>query len=239
MSGQNSQLDKIEKEIRKNAMEGKFDKQLIDLNNDGNDDVIYSSTCAGDPKCISVYLKVGEIYKEQVNEQCSQYNIWTADDKKLLYLNLYHCCGESPYISNRLFEFNKTNASLKENYVLTNNEYTEDTSLLTPYTYAVNPYYAKVTFDNYNLRFSPSIDKLSKRVRETFTYACEDNTNIIAKIKVNSRIKVLAELIEKERIWLFIEIESNSIAGKCNPVNFEFKNQKLRGWVSSKYAERE
>lgn len=236
--GQTSQLDKIESEIKENAMMGKFDKQIIDLNNDGKDDIIYLYQC-GEPKCIKVFLNVGGLYKEQISEQCTSSFLWNVENKKILNLGLTHCCGESPYFSNRTFEFNQTSATLKDNYVLTNSEYTEQISLLTPFSYSTNPFFVKVSLDNYNLRFSPSIEKLEGKAKETFTYACEDGTNIIAKLKITSRIKVLSELIEKDRKWLFVEVENSMIAEKCNPINFEFKEQKLRGWVSDKYVERE
>jgi hypothetical protein len=236
--GQTSQLDKIESEIKKNAMEGKFDKQIIDLNNDGKDDIIYLYQC-GEPKCIKVFLNIRGLYKEQINEQYISFALWNIDNKKMFNLILTHCCGESPYFSNRTFEFNQTSATLKDNYVLTNSEYTEQTNLLTPFSYSTNYFFVKVTLDNYNLRFSPNIEKLKGKAKETFTYGCEDGTNIIAKIKIASRIKVLSELIEKDRKWLFVEVEKSMIAEKCNPIDFDFENQKLRGWISDKYVERQ
>ncbi|MEA5426969.1 hypothetical protein [Arcicella lustrica] len=238
--GQSSQINKIESEIKKNANDRTFEKQIIDLNNDGKNDIIYLYGC-GEPNCITVFLNMDGQYKEQLHEQCNSYVLWNIDNKKMLYVRLTHCCGESPYLSNRVFEFNESSAIIKENYVLTNSSYTENTHLLEPFIYFTNTFFVKVTIDNYNLRFSPSIDKLEGKVKETFTYACEDGTNIIAKIKIASKIKVLSEIIEKDRKWLFVEVENNTIAGKeeCNPISFEFKNQKLRGWISDKYVTRE
>lgn len=236
--GQTTQLAKIESEIKKNATTGQFDKQIIDLNNDSKDDIIYIYQC-GEPRCIKVFINIDGLYKEQISEQCISFSLWTVENKKILNLRLTPCCGESPYFSNRTFEFDQTSAILKDNYVLTNNEYTGQISILTPFSYSTNPFFVKVSLDNYNLRFSPSIEKLEGKAKEIFTYACEDGTNIIAKIKIASRIKVLSELIEKDRTWLFVEVEKSMISGGCNPITFDFKEQKLRGWISNKYVERE
>lgn len=236
--GQTSQLDKIETEIRKTAYEGRFDKNDLDLNNDGTNDMLYLYQC-GEPSCVKVFLNIGGLYKEQVSEQFTAYNLMPDGNKRLLYLRLKHCCGESPYVSNRVFEFGDSSASLKENYVLTNFEYIADTRLLMPTDYLPNAYSVKITADNYNMRFSPSTEKLSGKMKELFTYACEDGTNIIAKIKIGSTIKVLSERVEKNMKWLFVEIEKNTIAGSCNPIDFDFKDQKLRGWVSDEHVEKQ
>ncbi|QNK64562.1 hypothetical protein H7F33_08815 [Pedobacter sp. PAMC26386] len=233
--GQTPQLKEIENKIKKDAIGGKFEKQVVDLNNDGKNDIIYLYQC-GEPKCIKVLLNIEGVYKEQVAEQCNSYAIRKINNQKLIYLTLTHCCGESPYVSKRVFEFNKTSASLKENYVLTNDEYTGNIALLMPLVYSENSVYVKVIADNYNLRFSPSIQKLEKEVKNTFVFGVEEGTNIIAKIKLGSTLKVLSELIEKDRTWLFVEVEKNTIGEKNSPIDFDFKGQKLRGWISDKYV---
>lgn len=230
---QSTGLEAIEKEIKSRAIGGRFTKQMVDLNKDQKDDVIYLYEC-GEPKCIQVFLNINGQYKEQVNEQFTNYIILETTPKKQIYLRLLHCCGESPYSSMRMFEFNQISAELKENYVLTNKDYVKNTKFLTPLAYQ-KPTLGKVTFDNYNLRFSPDVNPL----KYSFDYGCEEGTNIIAKLKSGSVVQILSELIDKDRTWLFVEVNSSSINGKHNPVDFDFKGQHLRGWISSKKVERQ
>ncbi|NQX43682.1 hypothetical protein SAMN05421820_1302 [Pedobacter steynii] len=92
---QTDQLQKIENDIKANAMEHKFDKQIIDLNNDQIDDYIYLYQC-GEPKCIKVYLNINGILKEQIAEQCWSYRVFNINNRKILTLILGHCCGKAP-----------------------------------------------------------------------------------------------------------------------------------------------
>ena len=120
--------------------------------------------------------------------------------------------------------------------MLTNNAYTGTTPFITPAKYLLKSYFVTVAIDAYKLRFSPSIAPLTAAETESFEWACEDSTNIIAKLKNGSRAKVLAELQQEGRRWLFVEVETGALAGDCNPVDFEFAGQKLRGWVSSSFV---
>lgn len=235
---QNQQIDKIEQEIRSGAIGGEFEKLSIDLNNDNIPDIIYLYQAA-EPKAIEVYLNMDGTYKRMLKEMCSSYSLWQVGDVKKLQLTLYTCCGESPYISKRMFSFKQSQAQLLENYVITNRDYVANAYLLVPEIYLPDTYYVRTTTENYNMRFLPSIDKFREADSETFSYGCEDGTNIIAKIKIGSQLKVLAELIEKDRTWLFVEMEESAIAEGCNPLNFDFDNQKLRGWVSGKFVKKE
>jgi len=55
---------------------------------------------------------------------------------------------------------------------------------------------------------------------------------------MGSKINILSELIQRDRSWLFIEVDPTFLVGKDHPVSFDFKDQQLRGWISSKYVTR-
>ncbi|MDR1201047.1 MAG: hypothetical protein LBL58_05360, partial [Tannerellaceae bacterium] len=104
------------------------------------------------------------------------------------------------------------------------------------------PYYVKTLNDNYNLRFSPDMKAFSGDI----VFTCQPNTNIIATIKIGARLKVLAELPEEDRTWLYVEAEEKVIKNRCDVTDFDeftaFKdhgNPSVRGWVSSRYTEKE
>lgn len=233
---QKNNLEAFESNLKKELGDLQtFQKHVVDLNNDTQSDVIYLYSC-GEPLCVNVFLNINDSYQSVLYEQCSNYDLYKITDGKLaLKLNLFHCCGESPYESIRSFEFNGKSAILKENYVKINEKYILNNKIIVPEYSLLEPYFVRNTVTDYNIRSTPSVETLEKREIELFTYGCEVGTNIIAKINLNSKIKVLSELIQNDRTWLFVEIEGSDLNSKCNPVDFEFKNQKLRGWISSKF----
>ena len=225
------EIELIEKNIKANSATKDFQKLETDLDNDKDLDYIYLYQCS-EPKCIEVYLNVNQKLEKVISEFCYDYYLFN-NLKKDLVIKQNHCCGESPYTSNRVFNFYSDKISLKENYVIFNEGY----ELLEPVLYLTSPYNVKVLNNNYNVRFSPNIREYSE---DESMFSCEPNTNIIGKLKVNSNPKVLSELIRENRIWLFIEIDSESLnSSLCNnPIDYEFKEQKLRGWISNNFVEK-
>lgn len=234
---QYNSLKDYELQLKKSLGEDQdYKKQLVDLNNDHKEDAIYLFSC-GEPNCVAILLNDTNGYKKIVEEQCFNYDLWKLDsDTYQLDFSLYHCCGESPYVSKRAYRFEFNRAILIENYVIINDNYVGNVKLTIPNQLNKKTYYVTNTVQDYNLRFSPSIDLLDNNLKESFTFGCEEGTNIISKIKLNSKIAVLAELIYGERVWLYVEIEGSFLNEKCNPVDFDFDHQKIRGWISNKFV---
>lgn len=208
-----------------------FDKLEIDLDNDNDLDYIYLYKC-GEPKCIEVYLNTNKKLEKVISEFCYNYYLYNNSLKEL-FIKQNHCCGESPFTSNRVFNFHSDKIVTKENYVIFNDSH----ELLEPSSFLSSPYNVKILNNNYNVRFSPNIKVLNE---DESMFACEPNTNIIAKLKEGSGVTVLAELIKEDRIWLFVEIDSKCLNfNQCrNPINYNFKGQKLRGWISNNFTEK-
>jgi len=229
-NGLESQLGLIEEKIESKSMNS-FEKLEIDLDNDNDLDYVYLYQCA-EPRCIEVYLNINQKLEKVISEFCYDYYLYD-DEKKGLVIKQNHCCGESPFTSNRVFNFDSDKAIIKENYVVFNDSY----ELLKPELYLTSIYDVKILNKNYNVRFSPNIGKYDNTES---IFSCEPNTNIIGKLKQNSSVKVLAELIKEKRIWLFVEIDNDSLNFiKCeNPIDFDYENQKLRGWISNNFVEK-
>lgn len=229
-NGFQEQLEIIEENIKSNSISD-YQKLESDLDNDNDLDYIYLYQC-GEPKCLEVYLNVNQKLQRVISEFCFDYYLYNGKNKNLI-IKRNHCCGESPFTSNRVFNFKSDKITLKENYVIFN----EGHELLNPETFLTSNYEVKILNNNYNVRFSPNIRKYTE---DESVFSCEPNTNIIGKLKANSTVKVLSELIKENRIWLFVEIESESLnLNKYNnPINYNFKEQKLRGWISNNFVEK-
>lgn len=209
--------------------QSKISTQTIDFDNNGIQDTIQTKVC-GEYTCLKVILNNEE--RPAIEEQTFKYYVYSVNNLTFLHLVLGHCCGESPFLSHRVFSFANGEANLYQNYVLLNSSYDENQSLLKPEFYNKISKYGIVTFNNYNMRFAPYI---SDKKHEKFDYGCERNSNIIAKLKKDAQVKILSILRKPKRNWYFIEVKKNVINGDCNPITFDFSDQKLRGWISDKY----
>lgn len=218
---------------------------VFDLDNDSDLDVIINSQCS-ESKCLEVYLNIEGNYKNVISEFGS-INFTLTDSKKgetsKLVLNSVtnHCCGESPFGSSRDFIFVKDRVIVKNNYVSYNYEFYNDEDnyrlTLEPHKLLEKPYYVNIIVDNYNVRFSADLDNHNS------TFTCPDKTNIIAKLKKGTTVKVIGEFEGndyKKRTWLYVEIPNESINNnECSsPISYGFDKQKLRGWISNKYVEK-
>ena len=222
-----------------------FSVKLIDLDNDNDLDYIFSFGC-GEGNCLRVHLNINGNYKKVIDEFGHESFYFTDAIKKQasnLVLNAInnHCCGESPFGSNRDFSFTNNKVLVKNNYVSYNHEIynDEDNTRLTliPDRLLNKTYEVNITLDNYNVRFSADLES------HNATFTCPEKTNIIAKLNKGTTVKVLGEFKGndyKERTWLYVEIPNKSInSNKCSsPINYGFAEQKLRGWISNKYAEK-
>ncbi len=222
-----------------------FSTKLIDLDNDGDLDYIFSFGC-GEGNCLRVHLNANNKYDKVIDELGNE-SFYFMDSKEneasKLILNSVnnHCCGESPFASNRDFSFANNNLIIENNYVSYNYEiYNEEDNYrltLIPDKIFDKGYNVTITLDNYNVRFSADLEKHNS------TFTCPEKTNIIAKLKKGATVKVIGEFKgndAEERTWLYVEIPNQSINdSECpSPISYGFDKQKLRGWISNKYVEK-
>jgi hypothetical protein len=240
-SGQTVSLEKEEQEMRNSAYEGNIEKQSADLNGDGETDFVYFYA-VGELYLLRVYLQSGGKYVKTFETLCSGY--WlesSAGDVKLRTVN-GGCCGEDPFTLKRTYTFDKNSAQLVEYYIETDGAYTEDRQTV-PFSLLEVPYPVKTLNEGYNLRFSPDTDVFEESNEENFLFTCLPKTNIIATLKAGARLRVLAEQVAGERTWLYVEVEETDVKNKCKLIFDDFlehhPSPSVRGWVSSRYTERE
>jgi hypothetical protein len=241
-SGQTVSLETEEQEMRNSALDGKIEKQRTDLNRDGKTDFVYYYA-VGELYLLRVYLQSDGKYVKSFETLCSGY--WlpsSAGDQTLQTVN-GACCGESPFTLRRTFTFDKNSAQLVENYIETDGAYTKGRQT-NPLSLLEVPYPVKTLNEGYNLRFSPDTDVFEASSEENFLFTCLPKTNIIATLKADARLRVLAEQVAGERTWLYVEVEEKDLKDKCCII-FDFNelahhaSLSVRAWVSSRYTERE
>jgi len=226
-----NKIKEIENKIESNSFDG-FKKQIIDIDNDEDLDLIYLYQC-GEVKCVELYLNINNEYKKAIDESCYEYVIKETNNKNLMTIKQNHCCGESPFTSVRSFSFNTDKIKLNENYVIFN----DSKELLSPKKILQTQYKVRIINVDYNIRFSPNIREYNE---DESAFSCEESTNIIGKLNKGAVVNVLSEIKKEERIWLFVEIKGLDLNTKScnNPINYNFKNQKLRAWISGNFTEK-
>ncbi|MDR2823922.1 MAG: hypothetical protein LBB41_01825 [Prevotellaceae bacterium] len=227
--------EQAEREMLENANDGEeVKKQSADLNGDGKKDLIYA--CGyGEMTNIRVFLQTGDGYVESINTGCTSFTLLPAAAGNRQLQLIENSGGESPFTSYRTFIFNGTSARPVENYIVTNDDYTEG-RITVPPSLTDEPYCVKTPTDC-NLRFSPDTDVFENSSDIGFTL--DMHTNIIAIVKAGIRLKVLSELPAGERTWLYVEVEETSLENS-QVTDFDLissfndhRHPSVRGWISN------
>jgi len=235
------ELKEIHKSIKEKAT-GEISVKCIDLDNDGDKDFLFTYP-RGESDYFEVYLTINGKLKNVISEFGSiSFDYKNSFDFKasliILKSDFNHCCGESPFDSSRRFTFNNDNFEIIENYVRYDHEnYCFDQRLwdykFFPSRFLKNPYSVIITENNNNVRFSSDLEN------HKADFICIDNSNIIGQLNKNAKVIVLAEEKGKDRdlrTWLYVEINESDLNTKTcnNPLNYNFKGQTLRGWISDR-----
>jgi hypothetical protein len=236
-----SGMEKEEQEMQAACIDGKMEKRTVDVNGDGEEDLLYYYA-VGEIHNFRAYIRYKDEYIRKIDILCGNYSIYRDDrtDDTRIRLQEWGCCGENPFFRTWTYKFDGIAVSITENYIETNEEYTEGKKTA-PASWLDAPYYVTTLNDNYNLRFSPDMDAFTNEADVWFT--CRPNTNIIATVKSGIRLKVLSEQSGEGRTWLYVEVEIDALRDKCDTeTDFDKENLPtpvLRGWVSGRYTERE
>lgn len=222
---------KQEKKYYPNINDLKNDLHVIDLNNDNLDDIVFDGYTGGEPREISFFINTGKLF-EKIFSDLQGISKMEFNNNVLskLIINDWGCCGEFvitqkeydvfPNYGILLFELKRT---LK---------YIDNTEL--PTEYWLKPKTIEVLNDKYNLRYSPTIDK----VTESFYSPKPTYGNIIGNLSKGVEAIAIGESTDETgRIWFFV-----SVLPKYNISNSYFydipgsqKSYKC-GWVSSRFV---
>lgn len=235
-------LQKITESIKENAI-GDISTICIDFDNDGDNDYLFTYSC-GESNCFEVFLTINGKLERVIKEfGYISYNYENSIDFQPSYLilksDLNHCCGESPFDSFRRFVFKNDKFYIIENYIRYDHEnYCLDDRLwdysFFPTKFLLNSYSVKMTKEN-NIRFSADLEE------HKADFVCVENSNIIGQLKKDTEVTVIAEKSGEDkdiRTWLYVEIDESDLEIKTcsSPLSYDFKGQKLRGWISDKYT---
>lgn len=212
-----------------------FDKfTFIDLDKDGENDVIYIGESGAEPRCIRIFLNNKNTFNKVFDEFSYKPKL-TFEDGKLINLKVFqtHCCGESwdkhiKYFSIKITPNQFKNNKIEDYYVFEANQ--------EPSNYT-KPYKVKTT-TAINARYSPAIGVIPKKEYKEELKMAE---NIIGNLKTNIFLNVIGEKKDNKdgRTWLYVEAQKSQFE-KENFVIFGDEDEfSIRCWISKKNVETE
>lgn len=205
---------------------------VVDVNNDGLDDVIFEGMNGGEPQEIYIFLNQGNSFKNVFHgQQTFNEMIFENGILKEIRLSDWDCCAG--YLKrNKWIDVSHKNGELTFNEYRVF-EYTDNTVL--PSEYWSNPKKIKTLNDNYNMRYAPEINDTTENY---ITFELHLG-NSVAKIPKNTEALAIAESTDSTgRIWYFVAIPPKYELRETVFYDDEEKADNYRcGWISSNFIE--
>lgn len=208
------------------------DLHVIDINNDGLDDVVFDGMSGGEPREIAIFLNNGNTFSKIFTDYQGITKI-EIQNGILTKINIkdWGCCANF-IVTTKFYDVEYKDGVFEFNQKMSF-KYVENTVLPDKYWSATKT--VEILNDNYNLRFSPEIDD------KTIIYLDTEPTfgNTIGKLSKNSFAIALGESTDATgRIWFFValtpefELKESYLYDSKN----EMKSYKC-GWISSRFVD--
>ena len=207
---------------------------FIDLDNDGDDDLIYIGESGAEPKCIRIFLNNKNTFVK-VFDEFSNKPLLTFKDDQLVNLKVFqtHCCSEGwdkhiKYFSIKIISNEFKNNKIEDYYVFEANQ--EPSNYQKSYKVHSNT--------TVNVRYSPAIGIITKK---EYKDELKMSENIIGNLKTGVTVNVLGEKKDEKdgRTWLYVEANKNLFENANFVIVGEEDNFNVRGWISKKNVETE
>jgi hypothetical protein len=213
-----------------NGEELRLYSRLVDLNNDGLQDVVYSGTSGGEPNIVHLFLQTENGF-EQVFEVMQSIDkvTWKGEFLDKVFVSTPGCCADYRLI-NSVYEV-KYNSQNRPIFTKIFQSVEIGDELIKPKNYFNNLIQFEVNNDGYKLRLAPIIDN------ETEFHWLEITGNTFATLKQGTRGTALASsLDETGRTWWYVEIDFNSNVQNCILTTPDQFPTKIIGWLSSRFV---
>jgi hypothetical protein len=207
---------------------------FLDINGDGNLDVIFSGESGGEANLILVYMNVGGKYKQVFSgEQYVDSLEWRDNRLYKIYIDDPGCCAEY-LVFKKIYQVSYDKANTPAFVQLHQSEYVKGTDF--PDSLWANPVRFEVLNDGYKLRFRPTVDDSS---RQEWCDEPPYTGNLIGKLSKGARGTAFARKTDATgREWWYVEMDEEFYpAGQAlrKTENIEFPT-KAAGWLSSRFV---
>ncbi len=211
--------------------------RVLDINNDGNDDVIYTGSTGGEGRKIVIFLNINSTFKK-VFEQTGFTVKLDFREKKIwrIYISDQGCCDDWMDF-NWIYELDYTHNTpeFKVAYLTGN---VDDNFF--PQKYFKNPVYFEVLNNDYKVRNSPVINDIDdKRGGYGGTHFIGNN---IDTLKRGTKGRAIAAQTDNTgRVWWLVEIDRdyNEYGNLFHrPLEDSIHKASRMGWISSRFVKK-
>jgi hypothetical protein len=211
------------------------DCHLVDINNDGVNDIIYNGSSGGEGSEVTIFFKTKDGFKN-IFKQIQHIKKLEFKENKLYRLFIYDdgCCADYNDF-NKIYQTDYSGNIPRFNLIyLTANTH----RAYFPKKYFDKPIYFEVLNNNYKMRENPKIDDTSKNGMGGIEFI----GNNIDTLNKGTKGRAIANETDKTgRVWWLVEIDSayNSYGDLFYHSQFETKYTASRmGWISSRYVKK-
>ncbi|HEY2582094.1 MAG TPA: hypothetical protein VGI43_09810 [Mucilaginibacter sp.] len=223
--------DHTEKEFENNC-------HIVDFNNDGLDDVIYTGSTGSEGRVVIVFLNTGNGFKEVLKQEQDIVKLDFKDNKLFrLYIKDKGCC-DAWIDFNRIYQVDYIDKIPQFNTIyLTSNLHIARF----PKKYLKEPIYFEVLHDNYKMHLEPRIDDT---IADDFTFpgsSFKASNNVDTLIKGTKGRAIAKQSDNTGRVWWLVEIDSSY--KDYGNLFYEQQGDTIHtaskiGWISSRYVKK-
>lgn len=207
---------------------------LVDLDNDGIDEIIFDGESGGEGNKTQIFQKINNSYELVFTERQNIDDIKIIDKETKIYISDYGCCAEYTAIQ-KIFRLTKKNKLMTFDKIYQSILYIDTKQ---PDSLFEKPLHFKVAVDNYKLRYAPKFDDSSYQIWDD-DEKIKPVGNVIANMQKNSLGYAFGFKTDKSgRQWWLVEIDDKLLLRNLKLYIEDNFPTKVIGWTSSKYLER-
>jgi len=207
---------------------------VIDFNNDGVNDIIYTGSTGGEEREVAIFLNTKNGF-QKVFKQAQYIKKLDFKDHKLYRLYIFDdgCCAAYNDF-NRIYQVDYKDKTPQFTLIyLTANTH----NAYFPKKYFNRPIYFEVLNNNYKMRDSAAVDDTTKNGMGGITFL----GNNIDTLSKGAKGRAIASQTDKTgRVWWLVEIDS--AYRKYGNLFYQPEGEKYptskMGWISSRYVKR-
>ena len=207
------------------------DLHVIDLNGDGQNDIVFDGLSGGEPNRIAIFINERATFLKVFDDYQKILKIEFQSDKlNQIWIENRGCCGD-PMVQLKSYKVSYDNSVPKFEKII-QSRFFNDCSAIRPKEKFEVVIKFEVMNDNYNIRFSPEINNENEYCWDQIT------GNILGSLTKGQKGFALGEYLDETgRIWWFSAFPPDTNIENSFYYNHGISEDWALGWISSRYVQ--